>query len=103
MTKIDTIVCIRGNDAELYFLHHQKRPDALRIELSEPLRAIGAASAAKTDTPSAPDQADSPDERADAAPESVPDQLSKLASLLQQELITREEFEQLKARLIAGL
>jgi hypothetical protein len=81
MTKTDTIVYIRGTDADLYFLHHQKRPDALRIELSEPLRAIGSAGAAS---------------------ESVPDQLSKLASLLQQGLVTREEFEQLKARLMAS-
>jgi hypothetical protein len=39
-TKIETIVRIRGRDAELYFLHYQKRPDALRIELSETFRAI---------------------------------------------------------------
>ena len=35
------------------------------------------------------------------ASESIPDQVSRLASLLQQGLITREEFEHLKARLIA--
>ena len=97
MSKINTIVCIRGNDAELYFSHNQKRPDALRVELSEPLRAIADAGAAK---PDAPDAAGIPGERAGAASESVPDQLSKLASLLQQGLITREEFDQLKAGLI---
>lgn len=32
---------------------------------------------------------------------SSPDQLSKLAALLQQDLITRAEFENLKAKLIA--
>jgi hypothetical protein len=32
---------------------------------------------------------------------SVADQLSKLASLLQQDLITRDEFEHLKAKVIA--
>ena len=31
----------------------------------------------------------------------IPDQLSKLASLLQQGMITRDEFEHLKAKLIA--
>ena len=93
MTKIDAIVCIRTNDAELQFLDRQKRPDALRAELSEPLRVIGNTGTAKPDAPS---------EQADAVPESVPDQLSKLASLLQQGLLTREEFEQLKARLIAS-
>jgi Short C-terminal domain len=92
MTKTDTIVYIRATDADLYLLHHQKRPDALRMELSEPLRAIRSA---RTRRP------DAPGERG-AEPESVPDQLSKLGSLLQQGLITREEFEQLKARLIAS-
>ena len=61
MTKIDTIVCIRRNDGELYFSHHQKRPDALRVELSEPLRAIGSAGAAKPDASDPPGSAGSPD------------------------------------------
>jgi hypothetical protein len=89
--KIESIVRLRGRNAEFYFMNTEKRPDALRIELSEPLRAIGRAGAAKPDAPDA-----------SAASESVPDQLSKLASLLQQGLITREEFDQLKARLIAS-
>jgi hypothetical protein len=91
-TKIETIVRIRGKDAEFYFLHTEKRPDALRIELSEPLRAIGNAHAA---------QAGDPDEPARLASGSVPDQLSQLASLLQRALITRDEFEHLKAKLLA--
>jgi Short C-terminal domain len=91
MTKIDAIICIRAIDAELYFLDRQKRPDALRAELSEPLRVIGYTGATKPDAPG---------EQAGAASESVPDQLSKLASLLQQGLITRDEFDQLKAGLI---
>jgi hypothetical protein len=91
-TKIETIVQIRGKDAEFYFLHTEKRPDALRIELSEPLRAIGNARAA---------QAGDPDEPAGLASGSVPDQLSQLASLLQRALITRDEFEHLKAKLLA--
>ena len=64
MTKTDTIVCIRGTDGELYFLHHQKRPDALRVELSEPLRAIGSAGAVKPDAPDPPGSAGSPDSAA---------------------------------------
>jgi len=91
-TKIETIVRIRGADAEFYFLHAEKRPDALRIELSEPLRAIGNARAA---------QAGDSDEPAELASGSISDQLSKLASLLQRGLITRDEFEHLKAKLIA--
>jgi hypothetical protein len=91
-SKIETIVRLRGRDAELYFLHTAKTPDALRIELSEPLRAIENARAA---------QAGDLDEPTDLARGSIPDQLSKLASLLQQDLITRDEFEHLKAKLIA--
>lgn len=91
-TKIETIVRIRGRDAEFYFLHTEKRPDALRIELSEPLRAIENARAA---------QAGGLDEPAELASESIPDQLSKLGSLLHQGLITSDEFEHLKAKLIA--
>ena len=87
-----TVVRLRGRDAEFYFLHTQMRPDALRIDLSEPLRAIEGARAT---------QAGDSDEPADLAPGSIPDQLSKLASLLQQDLITRGEFEHLKAKLIA--
>jgi hypothetical protein len=87
-TKIETIVRIRAANAELYFLDTQKRQDALRVELSEPLRALGNARAAR-------------DERAEPTSESISDQLSKLAALLQQGLITRDEFEHLKAKLIA--
>ena len=93
VTRIETTVRIRGRDAELYFLSTEKRPGALRIELSEPLRAIDSGRAAL---------AGEPDDQQDTAPaESVPDQLSKLAALLQQGLITREEFESLKAGLIS--
>jgi len=92
LTKIETIVRIRGADAELYFLHTAKGPDALRIELSEPIRAIGNSRAEQ------PEDSDQPEE---LSSESISDQLSKLASLLQQDLITRDEFEHLKAKLIA--
>ena len=89
--KIETTVRLRGRDADLYFLHTEKRPDPLRIELSEALRAIDRAHAAQTGEPEG---------SADLPSASIPDQLSRLASLLQQGLITREEFEHLKARLI---
>jgi hypothetical protein len=91
-SQIVAIIRLRGQDGELYFLNSEKRPDTLRIELSEPLRAIENARSA---------QAGDSDKPADPAPASVPDQLSKLASLLQQEMITRDEFEHLKAKLIA--
>jgi len=91
-TNIKTIVRIRGTEAELYFLSTAERPDALRIELSEALRAIANA----RDAP--PSDSDKP---AEPASVSISDELGKLASLLQQDLITRDEFEQLKAKLIA--
>ena len=91
-TKIETIVRIRGADADYYFLHTAKRPDALRIELSEPLRAISSARAAP---------AGDSHETAELASGSISDELSKLASLLERGLITRDEFEHLKANLIA--
>jgi len=91
-TKTETIVCIRYRDGEFYFLYTEKRPDALRIELSEPLTAITNARTA---------QAGRANEPAEPASASVPDQLSKLASLLQQGLISRGEFERLKTQLIA--
>jgi len=95
--KIETIVRFRGPDAEFYFVIAGKRADALRIELSEPLRAIENARAAPV-SETQPDDSDGP---ADLATGSIPDQLTKLASLLQQGLITRDEFERLKAKLIA--
>jgi hypothetical protein len=93
-TRIETIVRIRGRDAEAYFLNIEKRQDALRIELSEPLRAIGKARAGDAGDPAEP---------ADPEAGSIPDQLAKLAALLQQGLLTRDEFEHLKAKLIAQL
>jgi hypothetical protein len=92
-TKTDSTVRIRGRDAELYFVRTSQRPDALRMELSEPLQAIANARAAPAGESGKP---------ADQPPGSIPDQLSKLASLLQQDLITRQEFDHLKANLMAA-
>jgi hypothetical protein len=91
-SKNETIVRVRGRDAEFQFLDSLKRADEVRRALSEPLMAIRKANAA---------QADTPDEPAAPPPDSVADQLSKLASLLQQDLITRDEFDRLKAKVIA--
>jgi hypothetical protein len=91
-TKTETILRIRGADGELYFLYTEKGPNPLRIELSEPIRAIGNSRAG---------QAGDSDQPTELSSESISDQLSKLASLLQQDLITRDEFDQLKAKLIA--
>jgi hypothetical protein len=92
-TRMETTVRIRSEDSEYYFRHAEKRPDELRLELSAALMAIDSARAV---------QASDPHELADdnLTAGSVPDQLSKLASLLERGLITRDEFEQIKARLI---
>jgi Short C-terminal domain len=92
--RVETIVRIRGPQADLYFVNRQKEPDALRIELSAALAAIEAARG----TP--PDHAGAP---AEPPSGSIPDQLGKLASLLQDGTITQDEFEHLKARLISSV
>ena len=92
--RVETIVRIRDAEAELYFVSADREPDALRIELSSALSTIEAA----RDTP--PDQAETP---AKLPTGSIPDQLGKLASLLQDGMITHDEFEHLKARLISSL
>jgi len=92
-TKTEAIVRIRCRDGELHFLYAGQRPDALRTELSEPLEAVRRARA---------EPASDTDEPAQLPPGSIPDQLTKLASLLQQGLINRDEFEHLKAKLIAS-
>jgi hypothetical protein len=91
-TKVETTIRLRGRDAEYYFVNTENRPEVLRVQLSEPLIAIDRAHAL---------EADGQDKPTELAPESVPDQLGRLGSLLQQGLITRDEFELLKARLIA--
>ncbi|HTX84731.1 MAG TPA: SHOCT domain-containing protein [Streptosporangiaceae bacterium] len=93
-TRVETIVRIRRPEADLYFLSKEKEPDALRIELSAALAAIEAARGAPSDHAEAP---------AESSSGSIPDQLGKLASLLQDGTITHDEFEHLKARLISSV
>lgn len=93
-TTVESIVRIRAADADLYFLNAEREPDALRIELAAARAAIDTARGAP---------------RAEAKgsavlpPASIPDQLGKLTSLLEKGTITRDEFEHLKAKLIASL
>ncbi|HYK69894.1 MAG TPA: SHOCT domain-containing protein [Streptosporangiaceae bacterium] len=92
-SRNETIIRVRGRDAEFQFLDPVRRTDDVRRALSEPLVAIRKANAA-------PDASNAP---AEPASGSVADQLTKLASLLQQNLITRDEFEHLKANVIAEM
>ena len=93
-TRVESIIRIRAADADLYFLNAEKDPDALRIELAAALAAIDTARGTPRD-----------DGKGSAVQPSasIPDQLGKLATLLEQGTITRDEFEHLKAKLIASL
>ena len=90
--KIKTIVRVRSQDAEFFFLNTEKAADAVRIELSGPLTAI------ERERTTRPGGSGEP---ADHASDSIPEQLSKLASLLADGVLTAEEFERLKAKVIA--
>ena len=94
-SKVETIVRIRSTDADLYFLATEKQPDGLRIDLAPVVAAIDAARAGPRDDAGAAGAADVPSA-------SIPDQLGKLASLLEHGTITRDEFEHLKAKLITS-
>jgi hypothetical protein len=87
-TKITTVIRVRAAACELFLLWTQTPPEQLRIELSQPLGAIRAARAAAAVSP--------------ASTASVVTELAKAAELLQAGLLTREEFDQLKARLLNG-
>jgi len=99
-TRVETIVRIRGSEADLYFLSFEKEPAALRIDLSAALAAIDTARGTPRDHAEPRNHAEA---SAEPPSGSIPDQLGKLASLLDDGTITRDEFEHLKARLIASL
>jgi Short C-terminal domain len=86
------ILRLRGPDSEFFFSKAGQDSDALRIQLSQPLMTIASARAAWLPPPAEP---------APPPQGSIPEQLTKLAALLADGLLSREEFEQLKARIIA--
>jgi hypothetical protein len=91
-TTVKTIVRIQGTGCELFLLHTRLTPEQLRIEMSRPLGAIRATRAteatARTRHP-APTVSPSPVE-----------ELTKLADMLEKGLLTREEFDLMKAKLL---
>lgn len=91
-TAIKTILQMQAADGELFFLHTEMVPQDLRIHLSRAIVAIRDAKASAA-TIEAGGQMGSV---------SRLDELERLARLLEGGLLTREEFDQLKARLIAG-
>lgn len=88
-TTIKTVVRIQAAGCELFLLCTTTEPDALRISLSRALGTIRQAQAGA---------AADPDDRPAA---SVIDQLGRLAAMLESGLLTRDEFDRLKAALIA--
>jgi hypothetical protein len=91
-TSVTTIVRLQGKDSEMFFLHTTSAPEQLRMELSRALAAIRAANAG---VPQGTAAAPPP-----AAPVSPVGELAELAGLLNAGLVTREEFEQLKAKIL---
>ena len=93
-TSITTIVRIQGTGCELFLLHRQSTPDQLRMTMSRALGAIRAARAASAESAKAKTP---PPGAASSVGE-----LAKLVEMLQAGLLTREEFDQLKAELLRG-
>jgi hypothetical protein len=91
-TSITTIVRIQGKSCELFLLHTRSTPEQLRIEMSRALGAIRATRAAAAQ--------DAEANQRSTTPASPVEELTKLADMLQGGLLTREEFEQLKAKLL---
>jgi hypothetical protein len=87
-TKITTVIRVQATNSELFLLWTRTAPEQLRIELSRPLGAIRSARAAAEQMP--------------ASSASPVAELSRLADMLQAGLLTREEFDQLKAKLLRG-
>jgi hypothetical protein len=91
-TSVKTIVRIQGTACELFLLHTTLTPEQVRIQISHPLGAIRAVRATKPTEgiqSGAPTNSGSPVE-----------ELSKLADMLEKGLLTREEFDQMKARVL---
>ncbi len=91
--SIKTVVRIQAADCELFLLHIRATPEQLRINLSRPLAAIRVARASPLPV--------AHENREPARPSSPVGELTKLASMLESGLLTREEFDRLKARLLA--
>jgi hypothetical protein len=88
-TTIKTVMRVQATDCELFLLCTTTEPDALRIALS---RALSAIRQARTGITARTD---------DTSATSLVDQLARLAAMLESGLLTREEFDRLKAAVIA--
>jgi Short C-terminal domain len=91
-TSIKTVLRIQGTGCELFLLDTMLTPEQLRIVMSRPLGAIRSARAAAV--------ADGIQHEARVVSPSPAEELSKLADMLEKGLLTREEFNLMKAKLI---
>ena len=91
-TSIKTVVRIQGAACELFLLHTKATPEQLRIELSRPLGAIRSARATWVPGVSQHHEA--------SASASPVEELTKLAAMLESGLLSREEFDLMKAKLL---
>jgi putative oligomerization/nucleic acid binding protein len=91
-TSVKTIVRIQGSSCELFLLHTSLTPEQLRIAMSRPLAVIRSARATQANGGT---QNEPP-----VAALSPVQELTKLADMLEKGLLTREEFDLMKARLL---
>jgi hypothetical protein len=88
---VKTVVRVQGAACELFFLHTTVTPEQLRIYMSRALGAIRSARAAMAPNHVQPA----------SRPASPVEELAKLAGMLESGLLTREEFDRLKARVLS--
>lgn len=91
-TSIKTVVRIQGTGCELFLLHTSATPDQLRIGMSRTLSIIRSARATEV--------AGAIQQGARAISSSPVEELTKLADMLEKGLLSREEFDLMKAKLI---
>lgn len=91
-SKIQTVLFIQTVDSELFFLSAETEPDQLRINLSRGLGRIREVLGSTAVDQQAKQNKDF---------SSAISELDKAVALLDRGLLTREEFQQLKSRLIA--
>jgi putative oligomerization/nucleic acid binding protein len=92
-SKIKTILFAQTTDSELFFLYTKTTPDQLRIDLSPTLGRIRKTLASARINRQSEDGPDAT---------SIVKQLMDASLLLDRGLITRDEFEQLKAQLLSS-
>ena len=88
-TTTDTVLRLQKPSAELYLFHDALAPQALRVALAPVLDRLR-----QTEAPSVPPIGEAGDD--------VVERLGKLADLLDRGVITRDEFDEFKAKLLSG-